>query len=326
LCWGSNNVGELGRGTTSASEPPAEVAGLTNLIDVSSGQGHSCAVKADGTAYCWGFNRHGRLGDGTTNDSALPVAVAGVTDATRIAAGGQHSCALRATGGVMCWGNNLEGALGDGTSTSSAVPVAVVNSNAASGLDATGELSVFGHSCVVVSEGVACWGYNAHGELATGDFETRTEATFVTDLSGIASVALGAFQSGASTTSGDTWVWGLDWVNMRYRSSPERLAGVDTARGLAFGDQHGCVLEGTGKVRCFGINVDGALGDGSNVDSATPVEVLGLTGALEISAGAKHTCARVREGTVYCWGTNASGQLGQRGTAGSPTPLAVPDL
>ena len=327
MCWGSNSVGELGTGNTAPSLPPTLVLGLSDLVDVSSGRAHSCAVRADGTAYCWGFNRHGRLGDGSSTPlRPAPVAVVGLADATRISAAGQHSCALRASGDVVCWGNNLEGALGDGSGLTSSVPLAVVGIRGASGLDATGEVSIFGHSCAMAGGRVACWGFNGHGELATGDFETRNTASYVPGLSGVAGVALGAFRSAAFTNSGSVLRWGGDWLTQGHETSPVPFDGVSSVIGLSLGDEHGCALERSGKARCWGANSNGVLGDGSTVDSATPVEVVGLTEAREISAGSHHSCARVRDGAVYCWGDNANGALGHPGIEASSTPLAVPGL
>jgi alpha-tubulin suppressor-like RCC1 family protein len=77
-CWGSNAVGQLGNGTTTASATPVQVSGITNAIRVNAGYSHTCALLVDGTIKCWGANGSGQLGDGTTTGSQAPVQVIGI--------------------------------------------------------------------------------------------------------------------------------------------------------------------------------------------------------------------------------------------------------
>ncbi|MDD3645814.1 MAG: prepilin-type N-terminal cleavage/methylation domain-containing protein [Candidatus Gracilibacteria bacterium] len=74
-CWGDNDSGQLGDGTTASSSTPVDVSGLTGVSDISVGGGYVCAELNDGTAKCWGENRYGQLGDGTINESHVPVSV-----------------------------------------------------------------------------------------------------------------------------------------------------------------------------------------------------------------------------------------------------------
>ncbi len=76
-CWGDNDNGELGNGTTTNSSVPVTVSGITNATAVASGMYHTCVVLNDGTLQCWGDNSYGELGNGTTTDSSVPVTVTG---------------------------------------------------------------------------------------------------------------------------------------------------------------------------------------------------------------------------------------------------------
>jgi alpha-tubulin suppressor-like RCC1 family protein len=78
-CWGRNDRGQLGDGTTDESSTPVEVSGLpAGVVGVAAGGLHSCAIDGDGGVWCWGANEHGQLGDGSTDDSPTPVQVPGI--------------------------------------------------------------------------------------------------------------------------------------------------------------------------------------------------------------------------------------------------------
>lgn len=67
LCWGKNDLGQLGNGTTTPSNVPVEVPGLDDAVQVSVGLGeHACALRRSGELVCWGRNDFGQLGDGTS--------------------------------------------------------------------------------------------------------------------------------------------------------------------------------------------------------------------------------------------------------------------
>ncbi|MFL5495998.1 MAG: RCC1 domain-containing protein [Gemmatimonadales bacterium] len=76
FCWGTNNLGQLGDGTTILRLRPVPVAGGLAFRQVNAGGFHSCGVNRTYVAYCWGENDRGQLGDGTTINRRQPVAVA----------------------------------------------------------------------------------------------------------------------------------------------------------------------------------------------------------------------------------------------------------
>src|SRR5438445_7369645 len=81
-----------------------------------------------------------------------------------------------------------------------------------------------------------------------------------------------------------------------------------------------------GTVSAWGGNFVGQLGNGTNTDSNTPVEVSGLSGVTAIAAGIIHSLALKTDGTVWGWGNNANGQLGNGTNTNSNTPVQVTGL
>ena len=87
LCNGWNHRGQLGLGYatsgsgTAANVPtPSPVLGVgSDVISLSAGYSHTCAVLDGGAAYCWGENAFGALGSSEGNaPTQLPMAVAPV--------------------------------------------------------------------------------------------------------------------------------------------------------------------------------------------------------------------------------------------------------
>jgi alpha-tubulin suppressor-like RCC1 family protein len=180
-CWGTNglNGAGLGDGASTVSSTPVNVKDLSDAVAISSGGGHSCALRRAGTVVCWGDNQRGALGDGTTTSSKAPVPVVGIGDAISVSAGAAHTCAVRRTGAVACWGGG-EGqgsviALGNGTNGNSLTPVTV------SGLEDAVEVSAGEwQTCALRATGsVACWGTGESGQLGDGHFYTPADNPLV---------------------------------------------------------------------------------------------------------------------------------------------------
>jgi alpha-tubulin suppressor-like RCC1 family protein len=90
-CWGSNEFGQLGDGTTTSRATPTLVSGISGVVATAAATLHTCALLNDATVRCWGTNLGGLIGDGTTTNRYTPTAVSGlalpVSLASRPAAG-----------------------------------------------------------------------------------------------------------------------------------------------------------------------------------------------------------------------------------------------
>lgn len=87
-CWGLDNFGQLGANTADggvyATATPLQVVGengtgkLRDVVAVSGGFAHTCALTGAGSVLCWGRNNHGQLGNSSTIESKVPVRVQGL--------------------------------------------------------------------------------------------------------------------------------------------------------------------------------------------------------------------------------------------------------
>lgn len=75
VCWGDNELGAVGDGTTLMRTRFVDVVGLTSAVELAAGYRSTCARDASDNVFCWGYNEYGQLGDGTTEDSLVPVRV-----------------------------------------------------------------------------------------------------------------------------------------------------------------------------------------------------------------------------------------------------------
>lgn len=96
-----------------------------------------------------------------------------------------------------------------------------------------------------------------------------------------------------------------------------------TPATLAAGIGHTCAVLSEGKIRCWGENTFGQLGDGSDRFALVPAPMRGIGSATAVAAGRAHTCALLSEGRVDCWGDNSVGQLGNGTNIGSALPVEV---
>lgn len=247
-------------------------------------------------------------------------------DIAQIAVGGRTSYAVTREGGVKYWG--FTGPTYDrmgffSVEHATAIDVQGMRQDISAIETTTGE-----SSCVLTrAGGVKCWGDNSLGQLGDGSiFNHRGpgDAGDVVGLNaGVKAIAMGGGHACALTTEGRVKCWGDNSYGQLGDSSQEnRRVPVDViglsggVAAIAAGGSQTCALTVDGRVKCWGDNQFGQLGDGTQETRFTPVEVSGLGGGVAmITVGGRHACALTAAGWAMCWGSNYSGQLGD-GTTG----------
>jgi hypothetical protein len=157
-CWGGNEFGQLGDGSTEDRLEPVEVVGLRDVVALSAGRGFTCALVRDGSVSCWGLNGLGQLGE-DGGDRTRPGPVPGLADVEALSSGLLGSCAVTSEAAVACWGaagpEALDRSVDDG-------PTAV------RGLTAPQQVAVGdrGTCSSATGGGVSCWRSGSLGPSA----------------------------------------------------------------------------------------------------------------------------------------------------------------
>jgi alpha-tubulin suppressor-like RCC1 family protein len=333
-CWGDNWAGQVGDGTTFDRAMPQLIGSLTGLVaTVDGGDSHTCAVVLGGEILCWGSNGYGQIGVNTSALRLAPVSVQGLSEEIdAITGGGLHTCVLTSAGGVKCWGNNKYGQLGDGSTYDRLTPVDVTGLSSGVTSISTGGF----HSCAAMSGGgVKCWGENTWGYLGDGTMIQREVPVDVVGLDEeVIDLALGLKHSCALTNVGSVKCWGSNFNGRlgdgtnAHNPMPVNVVGLGLGVvQIEAGAEHTCAVMNTGGVNCWGNNFNRQLGDGTQSDRWTPVNVVGLaSGVIDVAGGTYHTCALTDQTNVLCWGGNFSGQVGDGSVIVRTIPVDVSGL
>jgi len=314
-CWGSNWIGQLGRGDKyNRGGALLEMGDNLPAVDLGTGRTataismepdmgeYMCALLDDKSVKCWGSNWNGQLGLGDTNHRGdgpgemgdnLPAVDLGTGRmATAIAIGGSYACALLDDKSVKCWGGNWYGQLGLGDTNNRGNSTGQMGDNLpavdfGTGRTATAISCTYSSACALLDDkSVKCWGSNWNGQLGLGDTNSRGNSTG---------------QMGDNLPAVD-------------------LGTGRTAMAISMGGGYTCALLDNKSVKCWGDNYNGQLGlgdtnhrgdgPGEMGDNLPAVDLGTGRTAMAISMGGGYTCALLDNKSVKCWGSNWNGQLG----------------
>jgi alpha-tubulin suppressor-like RCC1 family protein len=315
------------------SDTPVMVTGGKNFAKIAAGRFHTCGLLANGEVWCWGLNTGGQLGAATPSASldmsGVPVKVGGNTLFKDITGGDFHTCGIGTDDGVWCWGSNETLVLGVQTvnetcdgGVCSRTPVRAGGALTFTRVDAGSA-----HNCAIDSSGLArCWGVNAAGELGTSNYsQVRHDANTVSGDHIFTRIASGTRFSCALDNLGAMSCWGLATEGQlatsafqscssglnNFQCSPTPVAANTPVRfsRIEMGASFGCGMSTGNALVCWGSNAQGQLGNGTFVNSVTPLGVQGTGSWQAFGVGDTHACG-IKGGIVLCWGLNDTAQLG----------------
>ena len=253
-CWGFNNQGQLGQGSTSnLGDAGSEMGDKLPAIDLGSGRTttaisagvyYTCALLDNSDVKCWGYNAYGQLGQESTSslgdaglemgDNLPAIDLGSGRTALAISAGSAHACALLDNSAVKCWGFNTNGQLGQGSVDHLGDAGSEMGDNLpaidlGSGRTALAISAGSAHTCAVLdNSAVKCWGYNNNGQLGQGSTSNLGD---------------GSGEMGDNLTAID-------------------LGSGRTALAISAGSTHTCALLDNSAFKCWGQNDKGQLGQG----------------------------------------------------------------
>ena len=220
-CWGWNIYGEVGIGDLTLYQTnPVLVKGLANVVAISLGDAHSCALLSNGSVKCWGYNNSAQLGNlyKTNQSSPGPVyelsgpksEILWLSNVISISAGGNSTCALLVNGSVKCWGSGANSWSGNGFADQA--KGAVLARTGFPEVLATQLSTGSGGACITTtSNGVLCWGENTKGELGDGSRTWSDVAVQVVGLSDVTSVISGGNHRCAAQNDAGVRCWGRNY-------------------------------------------------------------------------------------------------------------------
>jgi alpha-tubulin suppressor-like RCC1 family protein len=260
-----------------------------------------------------------------------------------LSTGALYTCAKGSDSTMKCWGENWFGQLGTGNTSYYNTPQSVLL-GAGRTLKALPPGSYTYHNCAILDDNsLKCWGMNDYGQIGNGSTWATTNTppgittpTLVNVGFGryAKAVALGERFTCAILDDNSARCWGQNLSGQLGNGSfitsttpvVVNLGAGRTAKMIRAGIAHACAILDDNSLKCWGENDNGQLGNGTIIDSSTPLLVnlgLGRT-AKYVGVGQMHSCAILDDNSLKCWGFNNGGQLGLGYMSGGPPYVATP--
>jgi hypothetical protein len=319
-CWGSKHPWWSNKPETTLE--PGIVNGLTDVVDLITGWGNSCALKRDGTVWCWGIRMiESQFVNGVQTTDIPQMHAQRNVIALSSGNGNNVRCLTAFTGVVTCYKNDAPGHIDDfqlprGNTISGDV-----------GYVEHGYLS----SCYLkqINGEVWCWGDNTYfSQLGNGVSNIQMlDPQKVSGLSTVQQISTGNYASCVILSDTSVKCWGqairIDGVNggdARTRGASEyptpiAIPNTTGMRKIASGWGN-CGIKFDGTVWCWGVKKWISwylITDGGKVleGSLTPWQVMGITNAVDINQSSSGSvCVLLQTGDTRCWGEGDNGELG----------------
>ena len=254
-CWGDNDAGQLGDGSTVDRAAPVRVVTTLVFRAVALGGAMTCGLTGDGAAYCWG------RASGATMPT--PTLVPGGMQFAELTGGSGFVCGRTTAGRAYCWGTGFANEWAPTTPTPP--PGNLLFSQIGAGPY---------HVCgVAMADGLGyCWGQIYEHPLGSAipDGKRETPVAIPGGLRFTSVSAGGGFTCGV-TTSASVCIGGSNLSNSDGGSSPRAIPREDLHRfvSISSGWSHACAIDVNGGGWCWGRNSEGQVGAGEVGSNST---------------------------------------------------------
>jgi alpha-tubulin suppressor-like RCC1 family protein len=283
---------------------------------------------------CWGQNVTGQIGNGNSgNDVMTPADVIVISGTiTKAALGEAHTCALNSAGTLWCWGTNTTFQVANDTNPFLATPQLVTDFPANLVQITAGK----GHTCALDQSYKAyCRGANTYGQVGNGEASNYSPVPVaVSTTNSFSTIAAGFnFNCGQSMVQQNfrAFCWGDNSAGQigdpsvgAMALTPTQVTIPEDIMSMCVGNSFACAIVTGGKIKCWGDNNWGQLGDGTSRNRADPNVAVNTTRQFSsLSCGGSHVCGLTDANELYCWGGNQYGALGFGSSPDSLVPVMV---
>jgi len=297
----------LGDGTSGSRKRPAELPGVSGIVDAAVGPGHTLLLVRDGTVLTWGRNRSCELTVKDDRKRLTPFQVPNVRNAVQVAASYLFSAAVLRDGRVMVWGSNASGFFANGKAERECALLPVL----VEGLSGVKRIAI-SNSVIVLKEDGTVWGWgpNRNGELCDGTTEKRYRPVQMKGIADAVDIDIEPNASAVVLADGTVWRCGIntysemakkaDPESVKY-TTPQRIPGVTTAVAIRAGSAAMVRLK-DGTLLGWGSGIFGALGNGHiEGGSSKPTPPSGLGPVLEQFWASNSAYAIRADGMMMAW-------------------------
>ena len=326
--YGDNSYGQLGNGTTVASDEPIEAIFPegTIITEIAAGENHNVALDSDGNVWTWGRNTNYQIGHSGGNQYT-PYKINGLPKIMRITAGNNNTMVITENNELYAWGLNAYGDLGLGTYTNKVLPTKV--EGMADIIDIAGGKS---HFIALNRAGeVYVTGSDLYGQLGLGNNQINkvSEFTKVNILDKIGTVNAGDLSNIVTTVDGYVYVWGantygnLGTGNKDNLNVPTKLKDIQNIRQVDMGKTHTIIRDGNNNTFICGSNTYGQLGIGTKDSKMTFEQNTKISDVIRASAGNTYTVFLKQDGFVWACGDYNHGSATKKSRTNSKVPVLV---
>lgn len=295
------------RGASESSLQNAQIAVATesylhDIVQLSVGLSHVCAVTTAGRVVCWGDNATGQLGvdsqgRAVATQLARPHVVGGLPPIAKVVAGSLHTCAIDRAGQVYCWGSAGADTVSTpgGTTGSIELHGEALGTPVAMGLSSDRAvdlaLSPTGQACAAFAAKLRCW--QTFQAIPNGAKVVVPPKVQTIHLDGVTSMAMGHGATCGVTSRGlYCWRTGGKMSKAVFRAD-DRFA----PNQIAIGENYACAASAAGDVRCWWSLVDDFWTKPPNRDINWPTKAA----TRVVAVGDSPICTADIHGNVDCF-------------------------